>query len=43
VKYIQEEVMARASAATDASRGGIVPLRRTFMTPASTSGKEKKR
>ncbi|MGH9528844.1 MAG: MerR family transcriptional regulator [Terriglobales bacterium] len=43
VKYIQEEVLARASAATDASRGAIVPLRRPFMTPTSTVTKEKKR
>jgi hypothetical protein len=28
VKYIQEEVFSRASAATDASRGAIVPIRR---------------
>jgi MerR family transcriptional regulator/heat shock protein HspR len=44
VKYIQEEVLARASAAaTDASRGAIVPSRRPFMAPASTATKEKKR
>ncbi|MGH9512170.1 MAG: MerR family transcriptional regulator [Terriglobales bacterium] len=41
VSYIQEEVLARASAATDASRGAIVPLRRSFMTTAPT--KDKKR
>jgi MerR family transcriptional regulator/heat shock protein HspR len=43
VKYIQEEVLARASAATDASRGAIVPLRRTFMAPATSTQKDKKR
>ena len=30
VKYLQEEVMSRASAANDPSRGAIVPIRRTF-------------
>src|SRR6201982_1969320 len=34
VKYIQEEVLARASAAADPSRGAIVPVRRPFVTPA---------
>lgn len=43
VKYIQEEVLARASAAADPSRGAIVPSRRPFIAPASTAAKEKKR
>jgi len=30
VKYLQEEVMSRASAANDPSRGAIVPIRRPF-------------
>lgn len=30
VKYIQEEVLSRAQAATDPSRGAIVPIRRVF-------------
>ena len=34
VQYIQEEVLTRANAATDPSRGAIVPLRRPFVTPA---------
>src|SRR6476646_2830234 len=34
VKYIQEEVLSRATAATDPSKGAIVPLRRPFVTAA---------
>jgi MerR family transcriptional regulator/heat shock protein HspR len=34
VKYIQEEVLARASAAADPSRGAIVPVRRPMITPS---------
>ena len=34
VKYIQEEVLSRASAAADPSKGAIVPIRRP-MVPAS--------
>jgi hypothetical protein len=30
VKAIQEEVLSRATAATDPSRGAIVPIRRPF-------------
>ena len=30
VKYIQEEVLSRANAAADPSRGAIVPIRRAF-------------
>src|SRR5918911_4069706 len=33
VKYIQEEVLSRATAATDPSRGAIIPIRRPFVTP----------
>ena len=41
VKYIQEEVLTRATAATDASRGAIVPLRRppVVSPPANTRKK----
>ena len=41
VKYIQEEVLARASVATDASRGAIVPSRRPFITPAMPTSRKK--
>jgi MerR family transcriptional regulator/heat shock protein HspR len=34
VKYIQEEVLSRATAAADPSRGAIVPIRRPTVTPA---------
>ena len=33
VKYIQEEVLSRASAAADPSRGAIVPVRRSITPP----------
>src|SRR5712675_1344900 len=36
VQYIQEEVLARADAATDASRGAIVPLRRPVAPTTET-------
>src|SRR3989475_1989661 len=35
VKYIQEEVLSRATAAADPSRGAIVPVRRPLVTPTS--------
>ncbi|HLB90136.1 MAG TPA: helix-turn-helix transcriptional regulator [Terriglobales bacterium] len=34
VKYIQEEVLSRATAAADPSRGAIVPVRRSIMPPS---------
>ena len=40
VKYIQQEVLTRATAAADPSRGAIVPVRRTMVTPAQ-SGRRK--
>ncbi len=40
-KYIQEEVLARASAATDASKGAIVPMRRPYMAPAAVTKTKK--
>jgi MerR family transcriptional regulator/heat shock protein HspR len=39
VKYIQEEVLLRASDATDASRGAIVPIRRP-LPPESLNRKK---
>ena len=33
VQYIQREVLTRATAAADPSKGAIVPLRRPVMTP----------
>src|SRR6266480_2553116 len=41
VQYIQEEVLSRATAATDASRGAIVPVRRPMVTPASQNTRKK--
>jgi len=40
VKYIQEEVLFRANAATDASRGAIVPIRKPFPTTAVVRKKQ---
>ena len=40
VKYIQEEVLSRASAAADPSKGAIVPIRRPIVPqPAATKKK----
>jgi MerR family transcriptional regulator/heat shock protein HspR len=39
VKYIQEEVLSRANAATDPSRGAIVPIRRPFPPSPPTAKK----
>ncbi|HTS35416.1 MAG TPA: helix-turn-helix transcriptional regulator [Candidatus Solibacter sp.] len=33
VEYIQKEVLTRATAAADPSKGAIVPVRRTMITP----------
>src|SRR3989442_5736265 len=41
VKYIQEEVLARANAATDPTRGDIVPDRRAKVTSASQPPRQK--
>ena len=41
VKYIQEEVLARASVATDPSRGAIVPVRRAIVTSPQQPGRKK--
>jgi MerR family transcriptional regulator/heat shock protein HspR len=40
VQYIQQEVLTRATAATDASKGAIVPVRR--QVPAPTVAAKKK-
>jgi MerR family transcriptional regulator/heat shock protein HspR len=37
VQYIQQEVLSRASAAADPSKGAIVPLRRTLVPPVDSS------
>jgi MerR family transcriptional regulator/heat shock protein HspR len=42
VAYIQQEVMARASAHADPARGAIVPIRRTVSPPPPVA-KERKR
>jgi MerR family transcriptional regulator/heat shock protein HspR len=41
VKYIQEEVLSRASAAADPSRGAIVPIRRSIVTSEPANSKKK--
>src|SRR5882724_3981647 len=41
VKYMQEEVLSRAAAATDPSKGAIVPLRRPVVAPAPQGGKKR--
>src|SRR5205085_7285882 len=42
VKYIQQEVLARATAAADPSKGAIVPLRRAAVPPANTAPQRRK-
>ena len=39
VKYIQEEVLSRATAAADPSRGAMVPVRRPLVAPGPTRKK----
>jgi hypothetical protein len=41
VQYIQQEVLTRASAAADPSKGAIVPVRRTMVVPAVQPGKKR--
>jgi hypothetical protein len=41
VKYIQEEVLARANAAADPSRGAIVPVRRVMVAPLQPTVRKK--
>lgn len=40
VKYIQQEVLTRATAAADPSRGAIVPIRRPIVTPSPVNRKK---
>ena len=40
VKYIQEEVLARANAASDPSRGAIVPVRRAIVATQQPNRKK---
>ena len=40
VKYIQQEVLTRATAAADPSKGAIVPLRRTMVPPTDQARKK---
>jgi MerR family transcriptional regulator/heat shock protein HspR len=40
VKYIQEEVLSRAAAAADPSRGAIVPVRRPMVTTTAPTRKK---
>jgi MerR family transcriptional regulator/heat shock protein HspR len=40
VQYIQQEVLTRASAAADPSKGAMVPLRRTIVPPAPSSARK---
>jgi len=41
VKYIQEEVLARASAAADPARGAIVPVRRAIVASPQVPARKK--
>jgi MerR family transcriptional regulator/heat shock protein HspR len=41
VKYIQQEVLSRATAATDPSRGAIVPVRKPIVTPVPQNTRKK--
>jgi MerR family transcriptional regulator/heat shock protein HspR len=41
VQYIQQEVLTRASAAADPSKGAIVPVRRSIITPTAQPPKKK--
>src|SRR5437773_5461709 len=41
VDYVRTEVLSRATAATDASRGAIVPVRKPMVTPAPQNTRKK--
>ena len=41
VEYIQKEVLTRANAAADPSKGAIVPVRRPMVVPAINSAKKR--
>jgi MerR family transcriptional regulator/heat shock protein HspR len=43
VQYIQQEVLTRANAAADPSKGAIVPVRRSIVPAAAVPNKEKRR
>lgn len=43
VAYIQKEMLTRASAQADPSRGAIVPIRRVAAPPAPPASKDRKR
>jgi MerR family transcriptional regulator/heat shock protein HspR len=43
VQYIQQEVLTRANAATDASKGAIVPVRRAVVPAIVNSTKDRRR
>ena len=43
VQYIQQEVLTRANAAADPSKGAIVPVRRPMVAPTVSPGKDKRR
>jgi MerR family transcriptional regulator/heat shock protein HspR len=40
VKYMQQEVLNRATAAADPSKGAIVPVRRGIVSPAVQNRKK---
>src|ERR1700747_3485325 len=41
VQYIQQEVLTRANAAADPSKGAIVPVRRPMVAPTVQAGKKR--
>jgi MerR family transcriptional regulator/heat shock protein HspR len=41
VQYIQEEVLTRANAASDPSKGAIVPVRRSMLAQTISPTKKK--
>ena len=41
VKYIQEEMLSRATAAADPSRGAIVPVRRLMVSPSQQPNRKR--
>jgi MerR family transcriptional regulator/heat shock protein HspR len=41
VQYIQQEVLTRANAAADPSKGAIVPVRRSMISPSVQSPKKR--
>ena len=43
VQYIQQEVLTRANAAADPSKGAIVPVRRSIVPAAAVPNKERRR